>query len=120
MHPLGFSGVIVGTLIANGLAWPVLVWYYLRVFDCPLRTWMSRLVGPNLPGLALQVGVSLVLYATVGAHTRSLIVVLGLFAASVGASLVGFVSIGMRGADRRALLATARAAAGLRSQEVST
>jgi len=119
VRPLGFSGVIVGTLIANGLAWPVLVWYYLRVFDCPLGEWWRRLIAPNLPGLALQVAVSLPLYAAVGAHSRSLILTLCMVAASVAVSLAAFVSIGLRGEDRRALLHTARSAAGLRSPEVS-
>ncbi len=48
VRPLGFSGVIVGTLIANGLAWPILLWYYLRVFDCRLVTWFRRLIAPNI------------------------------------------------------------------------
>jgi O-antigen/teichoic acid export membrane protein len=120
VHPLGFSGVIVGTLIANGLAWPLLVWYYLRVFDCSPKMWSRRLVGPNLPGLVLQVAISLPLYATVGAHTRSLIVTLLLFAASVGVSLATFALVGVRGDDRRALLHIVRRAAGLRPSEVST
>jgi O-antigen/teichoic acid export membrane protein len=112
VHPLGFQGVIVGTLLASGFAWPVLLWYYLRVFDCSLRMWMRRLVAPNLPGLALQVGVSLALYATVGAHTRSFIVVIALIAVSVGVSLATFVLLGVRGEDRRAFVDTLRRAAG--------
>jgi O-antigen/teichoic acid export membrane protein len=120
VRPLGFSGVIVGTLLANGLAWPLLVWYYLRVFDCSLSTWSRRLVGPNMPGVVLQVAVSLLLYATVGAHTRSLIVTLLLFAVSIGVSLATFALVGVRGEDRRVLLQTVRRAAGLRPSEVST
>jgi O-antigen/teichoic acid export membrane protein len=119
VRPLGFSGVIVGTLIANGLAWPLLLWYYLRMFDCSLLMWLRRLVGPNLPGLALQVGVSLALYVTVGQHTRSFIVVIAICAASVGVSLATFVLLGLRGEDRRAFLDTLRRAAGLRPMEAS-
>jgi O-antigen/teichoic acid export membrane protein len=118
VHPLGFSGVIVGTLLANGLAWPVLLWYYLRVFDCSLRTWLGRLVGPNLPGLALQIAVSLMLYATVGWHTRSFAVAALLLGVSVAVSLVSFVALGVRGEDRRAFLLTLRRAVGRAPREV--
>ncbi|HYM55376.1 MAG TPA: polysaccharide biosynthesis C-terminal domain-containing protein, partial [Solirubrobacteraceae bacterium] len=118
VHRLGFSGVIVGTLVANGIAWPVLLWNYLRVFDCSLRTWLRRLVGPNVPGLLLQVGVSLALYVWFGQHTRSLAVAGLLFALSVAVSLVTFVLLGVRGEDRRALLDTLRRAVGRPPREV--
>jgi O-antigen/teichoic acid export membrane protein len=117
VHPLGFSGVIVGTLVANGLAWPVLVSYYLRVFDCSLQAWLRRVVAPNLPGLLFQVGVSLALYTTVGQHTRSFIVVIALIAASVGVSLAAFVLLGVRGEDRGVFVDTLRRAAGRRPVE---
>jgi O-antigen/teichoic acid export membrane protein len=118
VHPLGFSGVIVGTLIANGLAWPVLLWYYLKVFDCPLRTWLRRVVAPNVPGLALQVGVSLALYALVGHSTRSFAVAAALFAVSVAVSIVAFVLVGVRGEDRRVLTDTVRRALGRPPRQV--
>lgn len=120
VHPLGFSGVIVGTLLANGLALPLLVWYYLRVFDCPLRTWSRRLLGPNLPGLLVQVGVSALLYVAVGEHTRSLTVTLFLCAVSVAVSLATFALVGVRGEDRRVLLQTVRGAVGPRASEIPT
>ncbi len=119
VHPLGFQGVIVGTLVAGALAWPVLVWYYLRVFDCSLRMWMGRLVGPNLPGLVLQVGVSLALYAAVGQHTRSFVVVSVLIAVSIGVSLAAFISLGVRGEDRRVFVDTVRRATGRQPLEAS-
>ncbi len=119
VHPLGISGVIVGTLLANGLAWPVLLWYYLRVFECPPQTWLLRLVAPNLPGLALQVCVSLALYEWVGAHTRSLAVTAVLCAISVGVSLLAFVLVGVRGEDRRAFLDTMRHALGRPAREAT-
>jgi O-antigen/teichoic acid export membrane protein len=112
VHPLGFEGVIVGTLIANGLAWPLLLRYYLRAFDCSLRTWLRRLVAPNLPGLAVQIVVSLALYALAG-DTSSLIVALALIAVSVAASLLVFVLVGLRGEDRRVFLDTLRRAVGV-------
>jgi O-antigen/teichoic acid export membrane protein len=112
VHPLGFSGVIVGTLVANGLAWPLLLRYYLHQFDCSLAMWARRLVLPNLPGVILQLGFSLPLYALVGRSTDSLPLVAALFAASVAVSLAGFVLLGLHGADRRALTDTLRRALG--------
>jgi O-antigen/teichoic acid export membrane protein len=119
VHPLGFSGVIVGTLVANGLAWPVLVWYYLRVFECPIGMWLRRLVGPNLPGLGLQVCVSFALYATVAAHTRSFLLVILLVAITIGVSFAAFMLLGVRGEDRRAFAETLRRAVGRTPREVS-
>jgi O-antigen/teichoic acid export membrane protein len=119
VQSLGFSGVIVGTLVANGLAWPVLLWYYLRVFDCDLRTWLQRLVAPNLPGLVLQVVASLALYLTFGQHTRSFPLAILLFAVSVAISLVAFMRLGVRGDDRRVLTDTLRRAVGRSPREVS-
>ena len=87
--PFGFSGVIIGTLVANGLAWPLLLANYLRVFECDLRTWFRRLVGPNLPGLLVQIAVSVGLYQGLG-HTRSVPLAVALFAVSVVVSLVVF------------------------------
>jgi O-antigen/teichoic acid export membrane protein len=118
VHPLGFSGVIVGTLIANGLAWPVLLAYYLRIFDCRLSTWFQKVVIQNLPGLVIQLVASLWLYYAVGEHTRSLIVAVILFAGSVVISWVGFVALGVRGRDRQIFAETLRRAAGRAAREV--
>ncbi len=119
VHPLGFQGVIVGTLLANGLAWPILVRFYLRVFDCPLQMWLRRLVVPNLPGLLLQVGLSLALLVAVGQHTRSFVVVIALIAVSIGVSLAGFVLFGVRGEDRRVFIEILRRASGRQPSEVA-
>ncbi len=119
VRSLGFSGVIAGTLLASGLAWPLYLWNYLDVFDCSLHTWLRRLVAPNLPGLALQVGVSLALYVTVGQHTRSLALAILLLALSVAVSLLAFVTIGVRGRDRSALTEVLRTAVGHPSRAVA-
>lgn len=111
VHTLGFEGVIVGTLIANGLAWPLLVRFYLRVFDCSVGIWLRHLVAPNLPGLVVQLAVSLALYAGVGG-TSSLVVALALVGASVAVSLLAFVLVGLRGEDRRIFLDTLLRAVG--------
>jgi O-antigen/teichoic acid export membrane protein len=117
VHPLGFAGVIVGTLVANGLAWPFLLRYYLRVFDCSLSSWLRRVVAPNLPGLFLQIVLSLGLYLALGG-TRSLFVAALLFLVSVAVSLAGFVSVGVRGADRRAFVDTVLRALGRPTREL--
>ncbi len=110
VHPLGFSGVIVGTLLANGLAWPLLLGYYLREFDCPVGMWLERVVKPNLPGLGLQVAVSLALYGAFARHSPSLAVALSLFACSVAVSLLAFVALGVHGEERRGFTGTVRRA----------
>jgi O-antigen/teichoic acid export membrane protein len=112
VHPLGISGVVAGTLIANGLAWPILLGYYLKIYDCPLATWLRRVVAPNLPGLALQVGASLLLLAAFGQHTRSFALVIVLCLVSVTVSLATFTLFGMRSYERGLLLDTIRRAAG--------
>jgi len=119
VRPLGFSGVIVGTLVANGLAWPVLLRYYLRVFDCDLRTWLRRLVAPNLPSLVLQVIVSLGLYLTIGQNSRSFPVAILLFVVSVAVSQIAFILLGVRGEDRRVFTDTLRRAVGRSPREVT-
>jgi O-antigen/teichoic acid export membrane protein len=111
VKPLGFSGVIVGTLIANGLAWPVLLRYYLRVFACPFRMWLGRLVGPNVPGFGIQVAASVGLYAAAG-HTRSFPLAVALFGGSVATSFAGFIVLGVRGDERAAFAETVRRAVG--------
>jgi O-antigen/teichoic acid export membrane protein len=117
VHPLGYSGVIVGTLIANGLAWPVLLRYYLRVFDAPLDLWWRRIVRPNLLGFAAQVALSLPLLVLIE-HTTSLLVALAASAASIVVSLATFLLLGVRGDDRRALLDTLGHALGRGPREV--
>ena len=92
--------------------------YYLRVFDCGLLTWFKRLIAPNIPGLILQIAVSLALYVTLGHNTRSLALAVLLFAVSVGVSLAGFTLFGVRGQDRRVLVETVRRAAGRPPHEV--
>ncbi len=119
VRPLGFSGVIVGTLIANGLAWPILLWYYLRVFDCRLVTLVSATHRPEHPGFHIAGrGVDRPVCHTPGHNTRSLALAALLFAVSVAVSLAGFTLFGVRGEDRRVLVETVRRAAGRPPREV--
>lgn len=117
VHPLGFSGVIVGTLIANGLAWPVMLGFYLRVFETPPGMWFRRILLPNLFGVAVQVAVSLPLLVLVY-NTHSLVLAIAVSAISLLSSLATFVLVGVRGEDRKALLKTLAHALGRAPREV--
>jgi O-antigen/teichoic acid export membrane protein len=111
VHTLGLSGVIVGTLIANGLAWPVMLRYYLHVFDTSLGVWLRRILRPSLVGLASQVVVSLPLLLLLG-NTRFLPLAIAASALSVLCSLAAFLLLGVTGEDRRLLLGTVAHALG--------
>ncbi len=117
VHPLGFSGVIVGTLVANGLAWPVMLRFYLHVFETPPGMWFRRVVRPNLFGLAVQVAVSLPLLVLVH-NTHSLVLAVAVSALSLASSLAAFGLVGIRGEERRVLLRTLRHALGRAPREV--
>jgi O-antigen/teichoic acid export membrane protein len=116
VHTIGIAGVVAGTLITNGLAWPVMLGYYLRVFATSPRVWLRRIARPNLVALAVQVAVSLPLVLLV-AGTRSLPVALAASAASLASSLTAFLLVGVRGEDRRALLSTVAHALGRAPRE---
>jgi O-antigen/teichoic acid export membrane protein len=117
VHPLGFEGVIAGTLIAYGLAWPVMLRYYLHVFDTSLGVWFRRILLPNLVGLGAQVAVSVPLLLLVGS-TRSLPLAIAVSALSLASSLAAFLLVGVRGEDRRTLLSTLGHALGRAPREV--
>jgi len=119
VHRLGYAGVIVGTLIANGLAWPVILRYYLKVFETPLAVWLRRILWPNLVGLAAQVVVSIPLLLVVRS-THSLPLAVAVSAVSLASSLAAFVLVGVRGEDRRQLLRTLAAAVGRAPREAPT
>jgi O-antigen/teichoic acid export membrane protein len=117
VHTLGIAGVVAGTLITNGLAWPVMLGYYLREFATPLRVWFGRIARPNLVALVVQVAVSAPL-ALLAAGTRSLPVAVAVSAVSLAGSLGAFLLVGVRGEDRRALLSTVARAFGRGPHEV--
>lgn len=117
VQSVGFSGAILGTLIANGLAWPLLLRYYLTVFETPIKVWFTRIVRPNLVGFAGQIAVSAGLLVLVQG-THSLLLAFAVSAVSFAASLGCFALIGVRGEDRRALHHTVAAALGRAPREV--
>jgi O-antigen/teichoic acid export membrane protein len=111
--PLDIEGVILGTLIAQALAWPVLLRYFLRSFDVGIGEFSRVVLWPNFPGLALQcaVAVPLLLLAR---ETDNLAAVGGLALVSVACSVGVFVGVGLAREQRRVLLTTLRRAVGLR------
>ncbi len=117
VSPLGYSGVIVGTLIANGLAWPVMMRFYLQTFETSPGMLIRRVLGPNLFGVATQVAVSLPLLVLMGS-THSLPLALAVCIVSLSISLATFVLVGVRGEHRRALVDTVRRALGRAPREV--
>jgi O-antigen/teichoic acid export membrane protein len=117
VHPLGFAGVIVGTLIANGLAWPVMLRYYLKLFETSLGTWFHRVLRPNLVGFGVQVAVSVPLLLLVG-NTHSLPLVIAVSAPSLASALAMFVLVGVKDKERRTLLNTVGHALGRAPREV--
>jgi O-antigen/teichoic acid export membrane protein len=117
VHAIGFDGAIVGTLIANGLAWPVLLAYYLNVFETALGVWLRRTLLPNLVALGVQLLFSVPLLLLVR-DTRSLLVAIGACMLSLAVSLLAFVFVGVRGEDRRSLLGTLAHALGKAPREV--
>ncbi len=117
VSPLGYSGVIVGTLVANGLAWPLMMGFYMKTFDTSPGMWIRRVVGPNLFGLVTQLAVSLPLLVLIGS-THSLPLAIAVSAVSAAISLGTFLLVGVRGEHRRALLDTVRQALGRAPREV--
>jgi O-antigen/teichoic acid export membrane protein len=112
VHPLGVEGVILGTLIAQALAWPPLLWYLLHQFRVGLGEWLRRVIAPNLPGFAIQVALAAPLLYLAN-RTGSLMVVGLLALVSVGTSLGLYLMVGLGREERSLLLATLSRAAGL-------
>ena len=109
--PLEVNGVVLGTLIAEAIAWPPLLWFFLREFDVSLGEWLRRTVVPNVPGLAAQLATApLIFYAGQRAGNLAEVGALGLL--SVAISLAVFPWVGLRGPDRRLLFATLASAIG--------
>jgi O-antigen/teichoic acid export membrane protein len=111
---LGIDGVVLGTVIANALAWPALVVFFMRVFGVDAGEWVAGILVPNLPGIVTQVVTAPFLFALAD-DAGNLAVVAALFLLSVAISGVAYLTVGLRGEPRRVLLNTLREAVGMRS-----
>ena len=107
--PLGIEGVILGTLVGNGVVWPLYLRLYLRVFDVELGQWFRRIVLPNLPSLVIQGAVLAVLVALT-VDSGSLLVIAMALGLSVVVYLATFIWFGLGAVERGVLLATLRSA----------
>ena len=112
--PLGIEGVVIGTAVANGLAFPVFLVILLREFELRFGEWFHRIVWPNVPGLVAQVATAAPLL-WVAARTDNVAEAGGVFLASVAVSLATFLAVGVPRPERVVLVATMRAALGMPS-----
>jgi O-antigen/teichoic acid export membrane protein len=114
VHPLGVEGVILGTLIAQALAWPVLLWFFLRTFGVAIAEWARRVVPPVVPGFAVQAVTALpLLYLADRATNVAEVGALALV--SCGGGVAASFLFGFAKAQREALVTILRQAVGLRA-----
>jgi len=107
VNPFGVEGVIVGTLIAQALAFPPLLWFFLREFGVATIDWVRSIMAPSLPGLAIQAATAYPLLLVAERFTNlGVIALLGIM--SVGSSIAGFLLIGLSREQRALLLSTMR------------
>jgi hypothetical protein len=101
------EGVIVGTLIAQALAFPPLLWFFLREFGVAFVDWIRRILAPSLPGFAIQAATAYPLLLVAERYTNlGMIALLGLV--SVASSIAGFLLIGLSREQRALLRSTMR------------
>ena len=114
VHPLGVEGVILGTLIAQAFAWPVLLWFFLRTFGVPISEWARRVLPPVFPGLVVQAATALPLLYVANRATN-VFEVGALALVSVGGGVAASFAFGLAKAQREALVTMLRQAVGLRA-----
>lgn len=113
VSPLGIEGVVVGTVVANALSFPLLLVLLTREFEVEVREWFAQIVLPHLPGLVIQ-AVTAAPLLWLANRSGSLPAVGGLFLLSVALSLGAYLALGLARDQRRVLLTTLRTAVGLR------
>ena len=101
---LEVNGVILGTLIAQALAWPPLLWFFFQEFGVRLGEWLRQVVAPALPGLVAQAATAAPLLYLAN-RSDSLIVVGLLTLISIGVAGGAYYAVGLA-RDQRALLKT--------------
>ena len=108
VHPFGVEGVILGTIVAQALAFPPLLWFFFREFSVATMDWGSgSILAPSLPGLAIQAATAYPLLLVAERFTNlGMIALLGIM--SVGLLIAGFLLIGLSREQRALLLSTMR------------
>ena len=114
--PMGINGPVVATLVSTVLLFFPVVWLFLREIGVTAEEWTKDVILPVLPGLALQVGVGLLLLP-IAEDTGSLLLVAFLCAVSVLTALAGWVLIGLSKRRRGELVQMIRETAGIGTSE---
>lgn len=117
--PMGYEGVILGTVVANAIIWIPYTVYFLRTFEVGWREWVRKVVLPNVPGLAIQAATAAPLLH-VATRSPNLAVVGLLALVSTLLSLAVFARVGLPADDRARLIVTLRRAVGLGDRAVPT
>ena len=117
VRPLGIEGVVIGTVVANALAFPFMFVVLLHQFELSPAEWFRRIVWPNLAGVVAQALTAAPLL-WLAARADNVAEAGGLFLLSVGISLATFLLVGVPRPERAVLIATIRAALGLRPPAV--
>ena len=110
--PMGYEGVILGTVVANAVIWLPYTIFFLRTFEVGWREWLRRVIAPNVPGLAIQAATAAPLLY-LAARSPNLAVVALLAAVSTLLSLALFAIVGLPAEDRARLIITLRRAVGM-------
>jgi len=100
---LGVAGVVLGTLIGNAVVWLPYVRLLLRTFEVDVRSWLRRIVAPNVPGAVVQVALGVATLRLVS-NVDQLWQVLSLCAASALVNVLLFVRLGLEAGERRHLI----------------
>jgi O-antigen/teichoic acid export membrane protein len=108
--PLGIEGVVIGTLVGYLVIWIPYTRLFLSHFEVDLGEWVSRVILPNLPGLAIQLLLGIATVRLV--EGWDFIGVVLAIAVSCGVSLLAFWLFGMSGEERSALRRSGRQALG--------
>jgi len=103
----GITGVVTGTLVGGLIVWLPYVRLLLDAFAITPRTWLGRIVRPNLPGPVAQVAIGLLTYRWAG-DLRQLWQVGIVYVASVGLSILVFAVLGLAAEERRHLASRLR------------
>lgn len=107
--PMGYEGVILGTVVANAVVWLPYTIHFLRTFEVGWGEWLRRVILPNVPGLGIQaVTAAPLLYLAARSPNLAVVGLLALLSALL--SLVVFARVGLPADDRARLVVTLRRA----------
>lgn len=112
VHPLGINGVLIGSLIGNGLLAPYLVHLCLREFGVSVGEWARGIIWPMVPGLAVQ-AVTAAPLLWLADESDSLLATAALICLSILLALGAFLLVGVSRNERGVISTTLRSALGL-------